>query len=255
MEGRNISPQVSDSTLVKEALINESALERLGFRNAGRAIGETVDGRYRIVGVVEDFHLRSLKEKIDPVLLSPVSKRASVLNIRVNPQQMLSRSIEDLRRAWVRTGRASGNFNFSILEDRVKQQYEEEERAAGVIGIFAFISVIIACLGLYGLAAFIAHQRMQEIGIRKVLGASTGSIILLLYKDFGKIIGVSAITAIPLIYYAANEWLQNFAYRMNPGPELIVIPLVIVTLISIISTGTNSLRAALMNPVDSIRNE
>lgn len=252
--GRNISANPSDTALVIAALINETAVSALDFENPQAAVGQTIASQYRIVGVVQNFHYQNLKKEIKPLLLTQIDQTASSISVLFKGDDFYE-NIEALRSIWTEIAGNTNSFNYTILENQLQQQYGQEERAAKVIGIFALISIFIACLGLFGLSAYTAQQRRKEIGIRKVMGAQTGSIILLLYKDFGRIAFIATLIAIPIILFAGGKWLQNFAYRMNIGPVVVLLPLLIVIFILILSTGSHAIKAALMNPVDSIRNE
>lgn len=255
LAGRNISPPGEDeSRFPEEALFNETAVEELGFSNNEAILNQVVGSRFRVTGVVENFHLESLQNPIEPaaLVMNPFNRTFSV-NVRLAGGSV-RQGLEDLRQAWSALG-AETALDYTFVDDLIQQQYEQERRTARVIGVFAGLSILIACMGLFGLAAYTVQQRYREIGIRKVLGAGAGSIILLLYKDFGKLILLATLISVPVVYYAGQRWLENFAYRIEIGPMAFVAAVLAVALITVIATGARSLRAALMNPVDSIRQE
>lgn len=255
LAGRNLEPpSSSDSGPVSEGLINQTGYLTLGYPNPEAILGETVGNRFRIVGVVEDFHMESLQNEIVPAILmrNPFG-RAYTVNVRLTGGS-ISEGLDDLRSAWLELG-ASTPLNYQFVDDQIQEQYENERRTARVIGVFATLSIIIACMGLFGMASYTVQQRKKEIGIRKVLGAGVNNIIFLLYKDFGKLITVAAVISLPVIHYAGSQWLQNFAYRIDIGPMVYLLAVLTVVLVTFLATGARSLQAALMNPVDSIRQE
>ncbi|MGK7371666.1 MAG: ABC transporter permease, partial [Candidatus Halalkalibacterium sp. M3_1C_030] len=254
--GRNMRPNVpDDSSRIMEALMNETGVKTLGFTEYGNIIGEIVANRYRIVGVTEDFHLESLQNEIEPAILgfNPFNN-TYVVTARLAGGS-ISDGLQDMQAVWEDELGAENAFDYTFVDDQIQQQYEQEQNTAKVIGIFAGLSIFIASMGLFGLAAFTTQQRYQEIGIRKVLGASISNIIFLLYKDFGKLIVLASIIAIPVIYYTGTKWLENFAYSIEISPIIFGFAILGVVLITLIATGSRSIKAALMNPVDAIRQE
>lgn len=254
--GRNITaPSSERGGRIVEGMLNETGLRELGYQRPDEVLNEIVGNRYRIVGVVEDFHLSSLRSQIQPAILERNAYgRALMVNVRLSGGN-ISRGLVDLRSVWEEELSTSEPFTYNFVDDQLQKQYENERRTAKVIGVFAGLSILIACMGLFGMASFTAQQRMKEIGIRKVMGAGVASIILLLYKDFGKLIALATVISVPVIYYAGQRWLENFAYRIDIGPLAFLLAVLGVSLVTVIATGARSLRAALMNPVDSIRQE
>ena len=253
LAGENISySNNQNSNTSREGLINETGARALGYTNNDEAIGKTIANRYKIVGVLKDFHMESLHEEIEAALFIPSTSSYS-LSVRLAGGS-IEQALDDLRSTW--DGFSAGApLNYDFVEDLLYEEYQNEERIAKVIGVFASLSIIIAGLGLLGMAAFTTQQRMKEIGIRKVLGASIKDIILLLYKDFGILILIASILSVPIVYYIATKWLENFAYRTSIEPTIFLLGIIGVVFVTLIATGTRSLSAALMNPVDSIRQE
>lgn len=255
--GRNISPPTSENSVrerISEAIINTTGIQALGYESPESILNETVGNRLQIVGVVDDFHLESLQHEIKPAMLvrNPFG-RAYVVNVRLAGGN-ISRGLDDLREAWSKLG-ATSPLDYKFVDDQLQQQYKNEQQTARVIGSFAILSIIIACMGLFGMASYTVQQRYREIGIRKVLGATVRNIVILLYKDFAKLIVLATLISIPVIYYAGTQWLENFAYRTNIGLPVFLVSLITVTVITLIATGFRSIQAALMNPLDSIRSE
>jgi putative ABC transport system permease protein len=146
-------------------------------------------------------------------------------------------------------------FQYSFLDEDINKLYVEEERTEKIIGTFSAIAIFIACLGLFGLAAYTAEQRTKEIGVRKALGASVANIILLLSKEFIRLVLIASIIAIPIAYYAMNHWLTEFAYRISLAPGIFISAFILAFLISLLTVGYQSIKAALANPVESLRYE
>jgi len=256
LAGRNIIPQKpNDTTRIKEALVNEKAVKTLGIADNKQIVGRVVAKRFRIAGVVEDFHLESLQHEIEPALLrfNPFG-HISVVNVRLSGGN-IRKGLEDLRTVWKDKLGSDRPLEYAFVNDLIQQQYEQEQNTAKVIGIFSGLSILIAGMGLFGLAAYTTQQRYREIGIRKVLGAGIGNILLLLYKDFGKLIVLATLFATPVIYYAGKRWLENFAYSVQITPLIFVIGILGVIVITLVATSVSSVKAALMNPVDTIRQE
>jgi putative ABC transport system permease protein len=175
------------------------------------------------------------------------------INVRIKPENIRS-TIEMIKVTWQKV--APGHpFLFSFLDQDVQQQYEEIQQWGKIVGYASFFTILIACLGLFGLATLTVIRRTKEIGIRKVLGASTANVVLFLSQEFGKLVIVANIIAWPVAYYAMNRWLQNFAYRINIGLVSFVLAGILAFTIAIITVSFQSIRAALANPVESLRYE
>jgi putative ABC transport system permease protein len=207
-----------------------------------------------IIGIINDFHMESLHTKIGPMAVILFGERPSVLlSVRVRPGN-LPKTLGFLQDKW---GEFTNNqpFEYIFFDDQFDMLYKAEIQAGKVITVFACLAVFIACLGLLGLASFTASQRTKEIGIRKVLGATTSAILILLNKDFVKRVLVANLIAWPLAYYAMSKWLQNFAYRIRINIWMFLAAAVLAFLIALFTVSYQTLRAALGNPVDSLRYE
>ncbi|MCW9706927.1 ABC transporter permease [Fodinibius salsisoli] len=249
--GRNISS--GGATKNQEALINETGVKALGFHDPEDILGRII-GRVEVVGVVKDFHIENLRKEIEPVFLrSNQLNRAYFVTVRLTAGN-ISEGLDDLRSVWAKLG-SSSPLNFTFANDLIQQQYEQEQHTVWVIGIFAGISILIACMGVLGLAAFTAQRRTKEIGVRKVLGATTVNIVALLGKYFLKLLMLSFIIAVPIAWYVMGQWLQNFSYKIEIGPGVFLLAGGIILIIAISTVSWQSIRAALVNPVKSLRME
>ncbi len=252
--GRNFSREFgSDSTGV---IINESAAEALGFGQD--ALGKTLmrdtnDGKQSltVIGVVKNFNFRPLHDKIEPLIM--LNRPYGGLIIRTKVADM-SGLIKHLNNLWVEY-QVEESFSYAILDDMYNETYLPEQKMGSILNIFAILTILVACLGLFGLVTFTAEQRFKEIGIRKVLGSSVSEIVTLLSKDFLKLIAISFLIAFPLAGYLMNRWLQDFAYRISIPWWSFALTAFLTLLIAFFTISFKSIAAARANPVDSLKNE
>ncbi|HEX9652841.1 MAG TPA: ABC transporter permease [bacterium] len=255
VEGRNF-----DRNLATEApesiIINEAARRDFGWPSAlGRQV-RIGDTRYNVIAVVKDYHFESLASELTPVLhrYRPTAHNAhNFLTVRLNsadPPATL-KFIEG-RLHQLDPGRTFAYFFVSENFDRL---YENENRLFTLAGLFAILAIIIACLGLFALASFVVTQRTKEIGIRKVLGAEVPNIVFMLSKKFVILVGVAFLVACPLAYYLINQWLSDFAYRTQPGIDIFALSGILALAITFVTVSSHAIKAALANPVDSLRYE
>jgi putative ABC transport system permease protein len=243
-------------------ILNEQAIDQLGY-TLENAVGRKVYFEFQdstrsmqIIGVVKDYHFESLHQKIKPLALSvhPIfSLPTSYLILNVKSSRY-SELITTLQETWVKIN-PNSPFAYSFLDQDFQSNYQNDERTSQIIGYFTFIAFVIACLGLFGLATFTAEQRVKEIGIRKVLGASVSQITTLLSKDFLKLVVVSIVLSSPVGYYAMREWLSGFAYRIDIEWWVFALSSSAAVLIALLTISFQSIKAALTNPVDSLRSE
>jgi putative ABC transport system permease protein len=237
-------------------MLNEAAVQRFGW-TPEEAIGKDLfyfrGSIGKIVGVVKDFNYRSLHTKVEPMalILDPNDIRA--ISVRFQPGN-IKRTIDFIRQKW-EAAFPGELFEFSFLDNRINQLYENDVKMQNIFIIFSCFSIFVACLGLFGLSIFIAAERTKEIGIRKVLGASISKIILLLSKEFLIWIIISNVIAWPLAWFIMNNWLQNFAYRVDIGIWVFVLSASLALIIALATVSYQSIRAALANPVESLRYE
>lgn len=244
-------------TDLQEALvINEAAARKLEYLNPADAVGKPFSqwGRQgQIIGVARDFNFVSLHKGIEPLTLSlsPLSARFLVLRLGT---ENLTHTLSEIEQLWKHLA-PHRPFLYSFLDDSFDQQYRAEARFGQLFGFFAGLAIFIACLGLFGLAAFTTAQRTKEIGIRKVLGASIFSIVLLLSKDFVRLVLIAFLVAIPAIYYSMGKWLHGFAYRIEIRWWIFVIAGGLALAVALLTVSSQAIKAAQANPVDSLKYE
>ncbi len=238
-------------------ILSESAVKLLGF-NPENIIGQTIaipNFRWNpiVAGVVNDYNQESLQKSVDPTIFNCSPTNAEFFSIKVSTED-LANTITHVENAWNEA--FPGNpFQYFFLDDYFNQQYENEQKFGDLFMVFASLAVIIGCLGLFGLSAFTTQQRTKEVGIRKVLGSSIVQIFLLLSKEYVWIIVLSMIVASPLIYLVMTEWISQFAYRINIGYSVFLIAGLTVLVVALITVSYQSMKAARINPVDSLRYE
>ncbi len=257
VQGRNFSRDfATDSTAI---IVNEAALKELELEGdpLGKIIGTFVSNEgdiqgYTIVGIVKDFHYQTLKSKIGPLALQ-LGNSTGLLNLKVNTRDYAG-LLGKLESSWMELA-PNQPFETSFLDDRFNRMYDAEQRLGKIFGVFATLTIVVACLGLFGLAAYTAENRIKEVGIRKVLGASVGQIVFLLSRDMGKLVIIAFIFGAPLAWYAMNNWLQGFEYRTNIGWTIFAMTALGSLFIALITMSYQSLKAAVSNPVKSLRTE
>lgn len=249
--GRDFSPAFSTDT--SKYIINEAAAQAMGMDHP---VGERLsvwDKTGKIIGVVKDFHSRSLYEDISPLIIRlavPATYYVFVRTEAGQTKQALS-SMEDVSQAI----NPAYPFEYKFLDQTFQETYQREEVIGSLADIFAAIAILISCLGLLGLASFTAEQRTKEIGVRKVLGASVSSLVVLLSQDFTKLVLVGFVIASPVAYYLMNQWLQDFAYRTELSVGVFAMAGLAALLIAWLTVSYQSIRAARANPVNSLRSE
>jgi putative ABC transport system permease protein len=254
--GRKFSREFS--TDVEEAfIINESTVRKSGFATADEAInkkfrsGMGIQGT--IIGVIKDFHISSFHEEIEPMILSFDPEYFWEINVKIKSDDIPGTlgSIERIYKRFL----PDYPFNYSFLDEEIDALYQGDEKTGKIIRTFSLVAILIACLGLFGLAAFAAEKRTKEIGIRKVLGATSSSILYLLSTEFTRWVLMANIMAWPIAYFAMNKWLQGFAYRIVIGPWPFVFGALISFAIALFTVSYQAYRSAVSNPVDSLRYE
>ena len=253
IEGRDFSRDFATDT--SAFLINEAAVKRLGWDDPlGKYIGDDSGAPIgTVVGVIQDFHFESLHAEIAPLLLQIAPGSAREIAVRVRPEN-LSEVLAFLKQQW-QAFEPAYPFQYNFLDDDFDQLYRAEQRLNQIFGYASFLAIFIACLGLFGLAAFTAQQRTKEIGIRKVLGASFTEIVLLLSKDFARLVLVAFILATPPAYFAMRRWLDSFAYRIDLSWEIFLLAGLTTLGVALMTVSYQAVRAALADPVESLRYE
>jgi putative ABC transport system permease protein len=260
VQGRNFftAPGLADSTSV---ILNESAVKAIGWTDPiGKWLKYPGNGnqRFQVVGVMKDFHIASLKSSIEPIALFHQSSKtyrvwAHYMAIRLQPGTE-KQAIEKVTGLWAAAIPAVP-FEYDFLDASFARLYTSEARTGAVLGVFTGLALLIGCLGLFALAAFTAEQRTKEIGIRKVLGASVASVTGLLARDFLKLVLLAFMLATPVAWYCMRQWLSDFVYRVEMRPFLFIMTGLAALGIAALTVGYHSLRSALANPVDSLKNE
>ncbi|SIP93768.1 ABC transporter permease [Maribacter ulvicola] len=255
--GRNFNPQyASDSTaiLINEAtlpILNMSAEEALGVR-ISEEIEQENPRYYTIIGVIKDFHYSSLRNNIRALGMS-LNTDAENMAVRINGGDYAN-TITAIESTW--NAMAPGQpFDYRFMDEAFNTTYEAEQKLSQIFFIFTMLSIFIACLGLFGLAAFNAEKRTKEIGVRKVLGATVSQISYRLTVDFLKLVGVAILVSLPLGWFAMNKWLEDFSYRIEIGIGIFVLAAVLAILVAIVTVSYQSIKAAIVNPVKSLRSE
>lgn len=255
--GRNFRQDFGEEA-ISSFLLNESAIRTMGFKSAEEAVGTNIQyaGREgQIAGVINDFNFEPLHEDIIPTIffVPSMSNNYNVISLKISTRSS-GGAINHLENTW-KTFLPRIPFEYQFLDDRFAQLYEAEQRQANVFIGFALIAIFIACMGLFGLATFVARRRIKEIGIRKVLGASTSGLVGLLSKDFLKLVFIALLIASPLSWYLMNKWLDNFAYRINIDWWIFLIAGVLAVGVAFLTISYQSIKSALANPVYSLKEE
>ncbi len=252
--GRNFSQTFATDR--KAVILNNKAALLLGFRTPAEAVNQRiVRGRdtLTIVGVTADFHHLGLQKNIDPMILIPRPNASRYYSLKMNGAN-IEQTITSLQRTWSRYF-PQDPFEYFFLDESFGEQYKADILFGSVFGIFAFIAILIACFGLLGLSAYNVLQRTKEIGIRKVMGATVNSILILLSRDFLKLILFALVFAIPLGWFIMSKWLQDYAFRINIGWWIFAIAGLSALTIAVITICIQTMKAATTNPVDSLRSE
>jgi putative ABC transport system permease protein len=251
LKGRNFSNQfLSDSTAL---VVNETAAKLLGYSAEGANKIINVKKEYHIIGVVKDFNFSSLRDNVTPLVLVMQPDWMASLSVKVNTRNLPS-LMKQIEAKW-KSLLPNQQFEYSFMNEDFNALYSTEQRMGNLFLIFTSLAIIIACLGLFGLAAYAAEQRNKEIGIRKVLGASVSAIVSMLSFDFIKLVIISFLTAAPLAFWAMHQWLQGFAYRQSIQWWVIVLAGMGAIIIAFVTISAQSFKAAMSNPVNSIKNE
>lgn len=239
-----------------ELMINETFAKGLGFRNPADAIGHTLKiGNYgdwcQVVGVVKDFVNNTLRDKIRPTVILPVKFGYFYTCVKLQPSHFM-KTVNQIRRQWEELY-PDYTYNGYFLDQNIAAYYKQEQQLTALYKLFAGIAIFISCLGLYGLVSFMTIRKRKEIGIRKILGASINHILYLFCKEFMILVLIAFVIAAPLAWFAMNKWLENFTYRVHIGAEIFITALLMSVTIALVTVGHKAAKAALRNPVKSLR--
>jgi putative ABC transport system permease protein len=253
VQGRSFSEEIGADT-TNAYILNETAVRELGWENPiGQPFHVWDEEMGQVIGVVKDFHFKSLHQKIEPLVLDVKPEWSWSAAIRLapgNPREAL----DFIEKQW-QVFESDLPFSYNFLDEDFDRLYRAEERLGKLFSSFTFLAIFVACLGLFGLAAFTTERRTKEIGIRKVLGASVRDVLLLLSKDFSKLVAFAFVVASPFAFFAMNAWLQNFAYRIDSSMTTFLLCGILVLLVALITVSSQALRAALANPAKALRYE
>jgi putative ABC transport system permease protein len=251
--GRTFSKGTGDTT--KSVIVNEAAVKMIGWPTPqdalGKPFGSGENARY-VIGVVKDFHFESLHKRVDPLLIGHI-RDGSLISLRIDGAH-LKDGVGKLEQVWAKLV-PGVPLQYGFVDDRLKEQYATERKMESIFNIFAGLSFLIACMGLFGLSTFMMQQRTREIGIRKVLGAREAGLALLLTTDFLKPVLLSALVAIPIGWYAMDQWLQTFAYHTTVGWWIFALAVIIPAGIAILTVSVQSVKTSMVNPATTLRTE
>ncbi len=251
-EGRNFSREFPVDT-ISSIILNESALKQLGWKEGVGKWFMFGDTKYNVIGVVRDFHFESVHRKIPPTIFSFTPRRLNWAYVKVETAG-IQEAITHIKSTYDKYV-SNRDFSYSFLNEDVAEQYQAERKFTQVFTIFTGLAIIIACLGTFGLISFSAERKAKEIGIRKVLGASVGNVSFLLIREFLLLLLIAAVVASPIAYYFLNDWINGFNYHTTIGATPFVIATTIAAFIVLLTTGFRAIKAALVNPADSLRTE
>jgi putative ABC transport system permease protein len=244
-------------------IINETAVRELGYGTPEKALGQTIlwptwdnqdslkEGK--IIGVVKDFHFKSLYDKVDPTVLQIYPGSNFKVAVKMNSDNIAG-SIEHVKEVWSKFS-PDYPIEYIFMDDNFEKMYKAEDKLKTLLWIFTGIAIFVACLGLFGLAAYAAERRKKEIGIRKILGADTSTIVALISKEFMKLVVVSAVIAFPLAWYAMRVWLQDFAYRIDIPLWVFLAAGIVAAVVAYLTISYQAIKAATANPVTNLRME
>ncbi|MBB5395448.1 ABC transporter permease [Mucilaginibacter sp. AK015] len=251
--GRNVAA----SDTVREFLVNEAVIQKLGLKKPEDALNKQIAlgtfAKGKIVGVLKNFHNRSFKDEYAPMLISTLKNQYGVSNIKLSSANM-SASIKGIEKLWNEVY-PDYAFEYKFMDERIAAYYKQESQLSKIYQSFAAIAILLSCLGLYGLASFMAVQRIKEVGIRKVLGSSISAIVYLFSKEFVVLIGIGFAVAAPITWYLMNRWLQDYTYRIQIHWGIFVLAGIIAVGIALATVSYQLIKAALVNPVKSLRSE
>lgn len=261
--GRSYQPRTYPTDETHAIIINEAMVRHLGWGTAEEAIGKRIyapnDSAQVVIGVTKDFHSASLHQPIGPFVLQKLSRGGTLnffgryLVVRVAPTGV-AETMAHVEKVWSEFA-PNRPFSFFFLDDDLDALYKAEETLGKVATTFSILAILVACLGLFGLASFMTEQRRKEIGVRKTMGATISGIVLLLSKDFARLVVIAFVVAAPLAYFAFNAWLDHFAYRTSVSPLVLIVAGILALAIALVTVSYQTIRAAMTNPINALRYE
>jgi len=259
-DGRNFDSNIP-SDAVTGIIVNEAAVKEFGLKDpVGSEFNLPLGGQQesgnnaQVIGVLKDFHFRSLREEIQPLMLFLNNQYNQNVVVKYSPNTDLTKTLDDIKNKWENLF-AGEEFQYSFVDEEYNQLYSSDEQMGKLFFFFSVLIIFVACLGIFGLASFLSEQRAREIGIRKVLGSTVTGVVKLLTADFTKWVLVANVLAIPIAWYAMDKWLQNFAYRTSMSVWIFIFSGFITLVIALLTIGTQTIKAANMNPVETLKYE
>jgi len=253
IQGRNFSLDFP-ADKQQSVIINEAAVTSLGWKDPiGKKFNASSQNPLTVIGVVKDFNFVSMRHKVEPLMIVDQKPSNNTMSIRISHGK-IPETISSIERIWEKIN-PGHPFEYTFLDDEFNQLYKSEQSFSNLISGFTWLAIFIACLGLFGLSSYMTEQRTKEIGIRKVLGASITSILFLTTKQFVVLVLFANMVAWPLAYYFMNKWLQDFAYKINIGIETFIVAAVVTIVIAFLTVSFQAIKAAVTNPVKSLRYE
>lgn len=253
LAGSDFNPEIDTASKIKDYIVNEAALNLMGIKNPVGELIDVNDEKGRIIGVVKNFHFESLHSEISPVIFHSRPFGFNYFIIKIKPTDVKG-ALAFVEKQYKKID-PEAIFQFTFLDDNINALYKTEAKFFTVFSTFSGLAIFIACLGIFGLASFTASQRTREIGIRKVLGASVQAISIHLTRDFIKLVLLANIIAWPVALYFMKQWLKSFPYRIELGFSIFILAAIIAFFIAILTVSSQAIKAALANPVKSLRTE
>jgi len=246
------------STDKYQMVLNETAVKAMGLTDpVGKRLINSLSpkNRYPVIGVVDDFHFQSLRQRIQPMVFASIPENTTgrYLSVRISPENMRE-TLSYIKNTWIKLSNGQA-FEYEFFDSHFERIYLAEKNTEYIFFIFSILAIAIACFGLFGLSAFVAERRTKEVGIRKILGSSTQGVVLLLIKQFLKWVAIASIIAWPLAWYIMNTWLEDFAYRIEISWTIFLIATIIALIITVITVSSQAIKAAVANPVKALRYE
>jgi len=254
--GRKLDPIAFPTDTSVAFVVNKTAVKKFGWENPVGKTLEWVNSNRKgiVVGVVRDFHYCPLRDKIGPVALTIRPQQFYNLGVRIKPDNF-EETIAYFKKTWEKFVPADQPFDYMMWDQQFERMYDQELRVQTFTMLSSAMTILLACMGLFGLAAFIVEQRVKEIGVRKVLGASISDVVTLISKTFAVMVLIANIFACSVAYFAMRNWLDSFAYRTDLSWWLFVISGLIALIIALLTVGYHALRAAISNPVEALRHK
>lgn len=247
---------VLDLDTAQGFVVNEKLASLVGYNDPKEIIGKTIrmwGKTLPVIGVVKNFHTMSLREPIEATIMLNQIGSYSILSLKIN-QAGVSETVEEIKQKW-EAAYPEHIFSYQFLDEQIQEFYEREQKMSMLLTLFTGLAIFIGCLGLFGLATFMANQKTKEVGVRKVLGASVESIIILFSKEYVKLIVIGFLFAAPAAWYIMTQWLDTFTYKIKMGPSIFAVGLAITFFIAIATVGYRSFKTAMANPAKSLRSE